>query len=418
MPSCPFVHLILKSKGQKVPKSGSFKNEGIHEVASMRIAIIAGGDPLDIHTWSGIPYHMVEALKCEFPDLIVIQKPFPRTFKFCEKVMSRLSRGKIQLGWFRSATRLAAIPVLRRLAKIKPDLVISIANTSIGSVVSSHFPTIHISDTTFALMKNYYSSFADMYSLVKSAGDALEKTVILQSKACLYPSRWAAESAIHDYHADPERVHILPWGCNMPTSAMKDYGIDGNVGINSPLNIVFIGVDWERKGGNIALEAVQGLRQSGIPAHLHVIGVRPDGVNNSDGVTIHGFVSKSTPDGQSYLDKVMRTAAFILLPTRRECYGMVFAEANAYGIPAITTLTGGVGSVVTDGVNGYCLPETADPSAYARLIAEIWSDPSRYLALRKSSRRHQETVLNWASWGRSVREVINTLGQKSSVSQL
>jgi exopolysaccharide biosynthesis polyprenyl glycosylphosphotransferase len=31
MPSCPFVHLILKSKGQKVPKSGSFKNEGIHE---------------------------------------------------------------------------------------------------------------------------------------------------------------------------------------------------------------------------------------------------------------------------------------------------------------------------------------------------------------------------------------------------
>ena len=31
MPSCPFVHQILHSKGQKVPKSGAFKNEGIHE---------------------------------------------------------------------------------------------------------------------------------------------------------------------------------------------------------------------------------------------------------------------------------------------------------------------------------------------------------------------------------------------------
>jgi hypothetical protein len=31
MPSCPFVHLTLQSKGQKVPKSGGFKNEGIHE---------------------------------------------------------------------------------------------------------------------------------------------------------------------------------------------------------------------------------------------------------------------------------------------------------------------------------------------------------------------------------------------------
>jgi len=31
MPSCPFVHRIHQSKGEKVPKSGAFKNEGIHE---------------------------------------------------------------------------------------------------------------------------------------------------------------------------------------------------------------------------------------------------------------------------------------------------------------------------------------------------------------------------------------------------
>ena len=31
MPSCPFVHQIHQSKGQKVPKSGAFKNEGVHE---------------------------------------------------------------------------------------------------------------------------------------------------------------------------------------------------------------------------------------------------------------------------------------------------------------------------------------------------------------------------------------------------
>jgi predicted RecA/RadA family phage recombinase len=32
MPSCFFVHQILQSKGQKAPKSGAFKNEGIHEL--------------------------------------------------------------------------------------------------------------------------------------------------------------------------------------------------------------------------------------------------------------------------------------------------------------------------------------------------------------------------------------------------
>ena len=34
MPSCHFVHLILLSSGPKVPKSGPFKNEGIHELAT------------------------------------------------------------------------------------------------------------------------------------------------------------------------------------------------------------------------------------------------------------------------------------------------------------------------------------------------------------------------------------------------
>jgi glycosyltransferase involved in cell wall biosynthesis len=356
----------------------------------------------------------VEALKGEFPELVVLRRPFPRMFRFCERGLSGLSSGKIQLRWLRSAARLAAIPVLRNLADIRADLVISIANTPIGSVVSSHFPTIHISDTTFAVMRDYYSSFAHMYYWLKNAGDALERQVILQSKACLYPSRWAANSAVHDYHADPRRVHCLPWGCNMPTPALNASHFNGNFWVSSPCNIVFLGVDWERKGGNIALEAVQRLRRSGVPAHLHVIGVRPKGINNSETVTIHGFVSKATPEGSAYLDKLMRTAAFLLLPTRQECYGMVFSEANAYGVPAITTLTGGVGSVVRESINGYCLPETADAIAYAGLIAEIWSDPSRYLALRKTSRQRHETVLNWTSWGRGVHEVINTLGQELS----
>ena len=35
MPSCHFVHLILLSSGPKVPKSGPFKNEGIHEPPTM-----------------------------------------------------------------------------------------------------------------------------------------------------------------------------------------------------------------------------------------------------------------------------------------------------------------------------------------------------------------------------------------------
>ena len=37
MPSCHFVHLILLSSGPKVPNSGPFENEGIHEIAVMKM---------------------------------------------------------------------------------------------------------------------------------------------------------------------------------------------------------------------------------------------------------------------------------------------------------------------------------------------------------------------------------------------
>ena len=48
MPSCPFGHLILQSKGQKVPKLGSFKNEGIHELSAICQAA-TDNEPLAIY---------------------------------------------------------------------------------------------------------------------------------------------------------------------------------------------------------------------------------------------------------------------------------------------------------------------------------------------------------------------------------
>ena len=50
MPSCHFVHLILLSSGPKVPKSGPFKNEGIHEPRTTKppkqqLIIFAWSDP-------------------------------------------------------------------------------------------------------------------------------------------------------------------------------------------------------------------------------------------------------------------------------------------------------------------------------------------------------------------------------------
>ncbi|TSA49979.1 MAG: glycosyltransferase [Sphingobacteriales bacterium] len=40
-----------------------------------------------------------------------------------------------------------------------------------------------------------------------------------------------------------------------------------------------------------------------------------------------------------------------MVPSRAECYGIVFAEASSYGLPSVSTDTGGVSAVVKEGVN-------------------------------------------------------------------
>ena len=100
---------------------------------------------------------------------------------------------------------------------------------------------------------------------------------------------------------------------------------------------------------------------------------------------------------------------FLLVPTRCDAYGHVFCEASAFGLPSITTSTGGVPEVVRNGENGYVLPYSARGSEYAQIIAEIYQDDQRYTALVESSRAAFESRLNWDVWGSDVKQVLQNI---------
>jgi glycosyltransferase involved in cell wall biosynthesis len=103
----------------------------------------------------------------------------------------------------------------------------------------------------------------------------------------------------------------------------------------------------------------------------------------------------------------MAEASFLFVPTRQDCSPMVFAEANSYGVPVISTRTGGVPDVVHEGENGHLLPPSAGAEEYAHLIWAIWSDRERYNCLRKSSWRRFNETLNWDSWLKGLLPILN-----------
>ena len=126
-------------------------------------------------------------------------------------------------------------------------------------------------------------------------------------------------------------------------------------------------------------------------------------------MTVIPFLDKNDPDQSQILIENYLSADIFLLPTRSECYGIVFCEASAYGLPSLTTATGGVPDVVRDGENGFCLPLEADGSAYADKIEMILADRSAFEALRRSSRDLYETQLNWDIWGAQIMAELQSL---------
>jgi glycosyltransferase involved in cell wall biosynthesis len=361
----------------------------------MRLAVLAAADPLNIRTWSGTPYFMTKTLQAKFPDLLPVRTPRPVWFQYTRRVARKVTAGRIDLYWNRQLALWNASHLASRFKAECVDVVLCIGNAPLSAFLADQLPTIHVSDATVPLMRGYYSEFSRLPKALAQSAWQLDSASVLRSRACLFSSEWAARSAIQDYGADPSRVHAIPWGANID----QQRGFSDDRAVSTDVcHLVFIGVDWERKGGAIAVAAAMRLSAAGHSVKLHIIGAKPNLHQTGDTIIVHGFINKGTEEGRLEFDRIMRQAAFLFVPTRQDCSPMVFPEANSYRVPVITTHTGGVPDVVHEGVNGHLLPIEATADAYADLIWTIWSDRAGYDRLRKSSRAQFDHALNWNSW--------------------
>ena len=351
---------------------------------------------------------MLHALEGEFDDIGVIKRPYSNIFiaarSLFGKVVSKIGISNIWFDYIPGVAWWGAGATIKQIREIKPDIVVVIAYCPLSGVLSRYFPTVHISDATFALMCGYYESFTRLHVLCKTSAEGLERRAIGESKLTLLSSEWAASSAITDYGGRRDQVHFIPWGCNFKA----DPNQSGSIGLFDSMvcHLLFIGMDWERKGGQLAVATAELMRAKGVNVRLHVVGAAPANAVSSETVQYHGVLSKANEVERLKLQEIMQMSAFLFLPTRQDCTPMVFSEGNAFGVPGISTHTGGVSSVIVEGVNGHLLPLGAGPQEYADLISGIWANQEQYIALRRTSRLQYEQVLNWKTWARQSATLI------------
>lgn len=120
----------------------------------------------------------------------------------------------------------------------------------------------------------------------------------------------------------------------------------------SVCRLLFLGVDWTRKGGELAFEIAGELNRQGLKTELTVVGCTPQlSMPMPPFVRVIGYVSKASREGADLINQQLATSHFVILPSRAEAAAVVVAEASSYGLPSITSDVGGLPTLVRDEIH-------------------------------------------------------------------
>jgi glycosyltransferase involved in cell wall biosynthesis len=377
----------------------------------MKIAIASLGDPRAVKTWSGIPAHIIPALEARGHEVVGIElnKPAePWYYNWLRRIYSRL-QGK----WFLSSVEKPVLQAIGRqfdseVASIKPDVVLVIHGDFLAYTTFEQ-PSILIHDTTFASLLGYYSGFSNLAARSVKAGNDMYQRALNNVTAAVFSADWATQSALNDYETDPNKLYTIPLGANLkqpPATALVNQWIDDRAQSDT-CNLLFLGVDWKRKGGPDILRFIAHLNSKGIKCMLNVVGVTPAiPAEHKAYINVIGFLKKSIPAEAAQLEKLLETSSALILPSIAECYGCVFCEANAYGLPALGRDTGGIPEIIKEGINGFMLGLNETPEAFADRWADVWLNKESYNRMAIQSRNEYETRLNYDTFAQKLEELI------------
>jgi len=215
--------------------------------------------------------------------------------------------------------------------------------------------------------------------------DAYQQSVFDRC-ACVFTfSEWAAESVIKDYGIESDRVMAVGGGSNFSEEPFAHGPYDGQC-------VLFVGKDFERKGGPSIVEAFRKVRQSMPDARLVIAGCDP-GIREP-GIEIAGFVGKSTVDGERKLLELYRDASVMCLMSSFEPFGLVVIEAGLSGVPCITPDRFAFPETVVNGETGRRL-ETYDSRELAEVLVELLGNPDTLKSMGASAQDYMCGRYEW-----------------------
>lgn len=375
---------------------------------TFKIAYITETSPDDKHAWSGTAHYAYEALKQYGHTVYALGPKKPGFIGFICKAVNQLSLAvlKKRFDYRHSSIYSKAFGRLfnAELKKLDHDIVVVCGGTEYGAYLNPGKPVFYILDRTIEGALNYHSILSNLLEFSKDQSVATDKRAMLHSTKTFFSSEWAAQHAKVFYHLPDSKSKVLPFGANLDSVPDRETALRPKD--TSTWKLLLIGTSWKNKGADIAFNVLVHLLEHNVNAHLTVVGCTPPQDLKHERLTVIPFVDKNSGNGIKELWQLFLSHHFFILPTRFDCTPIVFCEASSFGLPILSSDTGGVRGHVKEGKNGFLIPFEDKGKLYAEKILEIIHS-NTYRDLCISTRQCYEEQLNWESWAKQFTEEVS-----------
>lgn len=381
----------------------------------MKIHLLCEGNPETRDSWSGTSRSVLTELRAAGHTVTWSDVDLTGIGRWISALVTFSPNRK---RWW-SRYHLAALPFRMRSARAhrtladypSPDVILQIGATF--RVDQPSAPVVLYCDSNILLaQKATATGHGEAVVLTKrevASIAARESTVYDSAAAILTLSDLLGRSFLDDFELPPEKLHTIHAGPNL-TSRVDPHVLSAARARRTDRvpTILFVGRQFERKGGDLLLRAFQTVRRSVPTARLVVVGperIEVEG-GSGDGVVNLGFLNPDRPQDRARLEQAYLESDVFCLPTRFEPFGIVFIEAMLYGLPCIGPDAWAVPEMVDNGVTGLLFPPE-DEEALGDRIVSLLRDPGLARQLGEAGRLVAEHYFTWPATIERMTSVLN-----------
>ncbi len=211
----------------------------------------------------------------------------------------------------------------------------------------------------------------------------LDRWIAHQTDLFVPWSNWAANIYTQDCGVPQEKVHPIHVGIDLdlwqPVYKSANTTANTTSHTTAKPKLLFVGGDFERKGGTLLLDVFRHRFRD--RAELHLV-TKSAPAHLPANVKVHADLSPNDPR----LAALYAAADIFVLPTRADLSSFACLEAMASSCPVISTQVGGIPDIVRHGETGLLI-NPHDVPALAQSIEALLDNPARRRSLGRTGRK-------------------------------